>query len=261
MLKHPTLPIVVAVLMATSCSLPSTAPMRTAGNASRQRFDQSSLLPERLRSRPRDSVARAGPRGLQRLPLRGREALLFVPREYRRGRPAPFALELHGAGGSARGGLGPFLTAGPDGVILLSVKSQGRTWDLIEGGFGADARFIDRALGYVFAHYAIDLRRVAVLGFSDGASYALSLGASNGDIFTHLIALSPGFMETRSVRGRPRIFIGHGTLDDVLPIEQTSARLVSRLRAAGYDVTFRRHSGGHSPRPLADAALRWFLRG
>jgi phospholipase/carboxylesterase len=253
--------MVVAILVLTSCSARLTSPMGTAANESGQQFDRVPLSPERLRSRPHDSVPRAGGRGLRRLPLRGGEALLFVPRDYRRRRPAPLALELHGAGGSARGGLGPFLNAGPDGVILLSVKSQGRTWDLIEGDFGPDARFIDRALGYVFAHYAIDRRHVAALGFSDGASYALSLGISNGDVFTHLIALSPGFIEARSARGHPRIFIGHGADDDVLPIERTSARLLPRLRSAGYDVTFRRHSGGHSPRPLADAALRWFLRG
>ncbi len=31
-------------------------------------------------------------------------------------------------------------------------------------------------------------------GFSDGASYALSLGVPNGDLFTHIVAFSPGFM-------------------------------------------------------------------
>jgi phospholipase/carboxylesterase len=143
---------------------------------------------------------------------------------------------------------------------LLSVKSRGRTWDLIEGGFGPDARFIDRGLRYVFSHYAIDRHHVAALGFSDGASYTLSLGLSNGDIFTHLIALSPGFMMVGQPHGHPRIFIGHGTGDDLLPIEETSRPLVTRLLATGYDVTFRRHSGGHTPRPLAEAALRWFLR-
>jgi len=31
-------------------------------------------------------------------------------------------------------------------------------------------------------------------GFSDGASYALSVGITNGDLFTHVIAFSPGFV-------------------------------------------------------------------
>ena len=38
-------------------------------------------------------------------------------------------------------------------------------------------------------------------GFSDGASYALSLGAANGDLFTHIAAFSPGFM-------RPPVSVG-----------------------------------------------------
>lgn len=31
-------------------------------------------------------------------------------------------------------------------------------------------------------------------GFSDGASYALSLGLPNGNLFSHIVAFSPGFM-------------------------------------------------------------------
>jgi predicted esterase len=36
---------------------------------------------------------------------------------------------------------------------------------------------------------------LAVSGFSDGASYALSIGPANGDLFTHVMAFSPGFAD------------------------------------------------------------------
>jgi phospholipase/carboxylesterase len=36
---------------------------------------------------------------------------------------------------------------------------------------------------------------VALGGFSDGASYALSLDLTNGDLFASLIAFSPGFIQ------------------------------------------------------------------
>lgn len=36
-------------------------------------------------------------------------------------------------------------------------------------------------------------------GFSDGASYALSLGQPNADVFSHIIAFSPGFMRAPSL--------------------------------------------------------------
>jgi predicted esterase len=40
-------------------------------------------------------------------------------------------------------------------------------------------------------------------GFSDGASYALSLGLANGDLFTHVLGFSPGFMRVPRHVGRP----------------------------------------------------------
>lgn len=44
------------------------------------------------------------------------------------------------------------------------------------------------------AGVAIDPAHVAIGGFSDGASCALSLGLVNGDLFTHVMAFSPGLV-------------------------------------------------------------------
>jgi phospholipase/carboxylesterase len=46
---------------------------------------------------------------------------------------------------------------------------------------------IDRCLRSVFERYAIDAA-LAIGGFSNGASYAVSLGVDNGELFTHVIA-------------------------------------------------------------------------
>jgi phospholipase/carboxylesterase len=64
------------------------------------------------------------------------------------------------------------------------------------------------------------------MGFSDGASYALSLGLTNGDLFRHVIAFSPGFMAPAARRGEPPVFVSHITRDGVLPIGVTSHRIV-----------------------------------
>ena len=53
---------------------------------------------------------------------------------------------------------------------------------------------MDQAVHHVFERYSIDPGRIGLAGFSDGASYALSLGVANGDLFTHIMAFSPGFM-------------------------------------------------------------------
>lgn len=76
----------------------------------------------------------------------------------------------------------------------------------------------DEALAHTFEHYTVDPSRVAIGGFSDGASYALSLGLGNGDLFRHIIAFSPGFAVPPRQLGSPRIFMSHGTKDRVLPI-------------------------------------------
>ena len=97
-------------------------------------------------------------------------------------------------------------------------------------------------------------------GFSDGASYALSLGLTNGDLFTHVLAFSPGFMAPRKRRGKPRLFLSHGTRDRVLPIDPCSRRIVPQVRRAGYDVTYREFDGPHTvPDEIAREAVDWFL--
>jgi predicted esterase len=189
------------------------------------------------------------------------DGFLYVPPGYDSRRPAPLALTLHGSGGGANKGIGPLLEfADEAGSILVSPKSRGQTWDAVMGGFGPDVEFIDRALRKVFSSFAVDPGRLAIQGFSDGASYALALGLTNGDLFTHIIALSPGFTSEEEPRGDPKIFIAHGTDDGVLPIDQTSRQIVPRLEGAGYDVTFVEFDGGHVRKPeIVRGAVAWWL--
>jgi predicted esterase len=189
-----------------------------------------------------------------------RDGLLYVPAGYGAGKRAPLALTLHGAGGNARSGISHFLhLADEAGVVLLAPESRGRTWDVLMGGYGPDVEFIDRALEWAFDRLALDTRRLAITGFSDGASYGLSLGLTNGDLFTHLIAFSPGFMATGDRKGKPPVFVSHGTGDRVLPIERCSRRIVPQLDRAGYQVRYREFDGPHTvPESIAREALHWF---
>jgi phospholipase/carboxylesterase len=213
-----------------------------------------------LRARP-TAVRHEASVGRQALQLGGaRDGLLYVPSAYRSDRPAPLALLLHGAGGHASHGLAllqPYADA--SGLLLLAPESRRQTWDVILDAYGPDVTFIDRALGYTFQRYAVDPARVAVGGFSDGASYALSLGLTNGDLFTHVIAFSPGFMAPTRRQGSPRLFISHGTGDQVLPVEPCSRRLVPPLRRDGYAVRYREFDGPHTvPPAIAREAVEWF---
>jgi phospholipase/carboxylesterase len=118
--------------------------------------------------------------------------------------------------------------------------------------------FIDQALDLVFLRYAVDPTRVVAEGFSDGASYALALGLLNGDLFTHVMAFSPGFLTQGARRGRPRLFVSHGIHDNVLPIDLCSGTIVKELRGDQYDVRYTEFDGGHGvPDEIAVGALAW----
>jgi predicted esterase len=117
---------------------------------------------------------------------------------------------------------------------------------------------VNRALDRVFDTVAVDPARVAVGGFSDGATYALSLALINGDLFSRAVAFSPGFVVEGTPHGAPQFFISHGMNDPVLPIDRCSRRIVRGLRERGYDVTFREFDGGHEiPGDIARDGMRW----
>ena len=189
-----------------------------------------------------------------------RDGLLYLPKGYVAGAAMPLVVLLHGAGGNGWSARTRFPLADELGFVILAPDSRDeRTWDELLGAFGPDQDFIGAALQSTFIKCMIDHRLVALAGVSDGASYALSLGIGNGDIFSHLIAFSPGFVLPRQVRGKPRIFISHGTKDQVMPIERTGRDVVRRLKALSYDVTYREFDGGHTvPAPIAREAFEWF---
>jgi phospholipase/carboxylesterase len=190
-------------------------------------------------------------------PLRlgqGRDGVLVVPPDPA---GAPLLVALHGAGGTGRQ-MSDLLAAeaARRGLLVLAPDSRGSTWDVIRGGYGPDVTFLEQALAAVFARFAVG--GVAVSGFSDGASYALSIGLANGDLFGHVLAWSPGFMAPADLVGRPRVFVSHGTGDRVLPIDRCSRRLVPVLRGDGYDVRYDEFDGGHAvPAGILSASLEW----
>jgi phospholipase/carboxylesterase len=169
---------------------------------------------------------------------------------------------FHGGGGNAQRSLGYMLPSVDRlGLAVLVPQAQLGTWDAVRGAFGPDVRALDRALAVVFGAVAVDPARIAAVGFSDGASYALSLGLSNSDLFTHVVAYSPGFADPRPAVGRPRVFVSHGAADSILPAS-LSRGIVATLRADGHDVTYREFDGGHTVPPVvSDEALAWLCDG
>ena len=228
------------------------------GGACRREDDRAQGRDGRLTERPRTAIVTSAA-GRHALGLeRQRDAILQLPAKPGTA-PLPLVVLFHGAGGSAEGVLRRVgLAADQAGVAVLAPESRDSTWDAIRGGFGQDVAFLDRALAHVFDSVAVDGARMAAGGFSDGATYALSIGLINGDLFRRVVAFSPGFMIDGTPHGKPQIFISHGTSDPILPIDHASRMIVPGLRKRGYDVTFREFDGGHEVPPrIANEAMQW----
>ncbi|MEP6730461.1 MAG: alpha/beta hydrolase-fold protein [bacterium] len=204
-----------------------------------------------------------GPTGLHPLGLGpDRDGVRYVPARYKPDRPMPLVLALHGAGGAGARAITRLVPLADSlGFIVVAPDSRFATWDIVRGGFGFDVLFIGEALRQTFARYNIDTTHMAIVGFSDGASYALSLGQMNGDLFTNIIAFSPGFQSVIKAYGRPRIYVAHGTRDEILNIDRTSRVMVPKLKAQGYSVDYHEFDGTHSWSPdVVHDALVWFIK-
>lgn len=191
-----------------------------------------------------------------------KDGLIVVPASYDASKPTALLLALHGATGTPEHQLGLYRPMSSRNVILVVPASRLYTWDLIvsRGQYGPDVAFLNHLLFRVFSTYNVDPEKLAIGGFSDGASYAASLGMSNGELFKNLLINSPGFAAPLSMLGKPRIFVSHGTEDKVLPIANCSRRLVPMLKQAGYPTEYVEFRGGHElKRDILQKMLAWWL--
>lgn len=244
-----------------------------SSTTSRRRFLAGTLLlsgpvlraqapSNRLLARPGASAPSTAAPGLRPLQLRSeRDTLLYIPESSQRYPKAPLIVSLHGATRNADRGIDLLKSLSDEhGFLLLAPASESRTWDVIEDTYGPDIAFINRSLAKTFELRSIDPARIAMAGFSDGASYSLSIGLANGDLFAAVFGFSPGFVERGPRAGKPPVFISHGTVDPVLPIDACSRMIVPELKQQGYRVTYREFEGKHTlPPEVAAEAMRWFM--
>ena len=176
--------------------------------------------------------------------------------------PAPLIVVLHGAGGDARYFLDQFKhEADQRGAILLSVQSSGRTWAQRKPKDDeADVANIKAAIAEMTAKAPIDRSRTTVMGFSDGASYALSIGMAYPGLFRTIVAFSPGFAFAPSdIDTEQRIFIAHSRRDPILPAANVRD-MIKGLEGAGYLPEVHWFNSGHEIDPdLKKAAFDFAL--
>jgi phospholipase/carboxylesterase len=206
---------------------------------------------------PRESLSP----GVHALGLdRRRDGVLYLPPRYRKDTPVTLVLLLHGAGGTGERIVQRFRSYADDlGMAFVAPDSRQVSWDRADR-LTSDVAFIDKALAVAYRRVNTVPDRLRIAGFSDGASYSLAVGLTNGDLFGRILALSPGYLGSAQERGKPAIYITHGTGDEILPIDRTSRRIVPMLQRAGYSVEYHEFDGKHeTPPAICRPAFEWLV--
>jgi predicted esterase len=209
----------------------------------------------RLKARPAATTTTL-PAGLMR-DNHGADVVAYLPDSAKARAQVPVFIFLHGANRGVESFVEAFRPlCDTAGVMLLAPYAYGQTWDAIHGAFDVDVAALDAVLTWAFATVNVDPARLTLSGFSDGATYGLSLGRANGDLFTRLVGFSPGYLLNVEERSRPPIVISHGDQDAVLPFANTRDSIVPTLRSHGYTVEFIPFAGPHAvPLSVAGAEI------
>jgi phospholipase/carboxylesterase len=109
----------------------------------------------------------------------------------------------------------------------LQVRSDAERWaGLNRSGPGLDAFITDEA-----ARAGLEPGKVALVGFSQGTMMALHVGLRRAEPLAGIIGYSGVLAGTEQlkaeIRSRPPVFLAHGTMDQVIPVDA----LVSTVEA------------------------------
>jgi predicted peptidase len=170
---------------------------------------------------------------------------LSVPGDYDAARPRPLVLALHPGGSGPYYGDGFLRSIFLPGLremapIMIAPDVPGRAW--------TEPRAEQAVMALVTAiigEFAIDTRRVLVVGFSLGGAGTWYLSARRANRFTAAIVMAGRSDEPLASLGTIPTYVIHSRDDEVVPFGQAEER-VRALEKMGRPVTFDALSGmGH----------------
>lgn len=209
------------------------------------------------------------PTGFVRIENGPSSGVLLTPEVMDPARSYPLITVLHGAGRQDEM-LVKACRSEPERrqALFFVPRSVAPTWDLIAGGGRVDLDFLEHAYDLIYRRYRVDAFSQCLIGYSDGASYALSVGLSNARFFSALMVWAAGFVVLDPATAdasapKPRLYLEHGTHDQLFAFEQVALPMKQNLEKAGYDVTFSVDEGGrHWPSgSFQSEALDWYFEG
>lgn len=152
------------------------------------------------------------------------------------------------------------------------VHAPGYAFFTIEEEGKPERQVFDKVLVYIqsfireaIEEYNLDSERLTVLGFSQGAVLAQSLGLTLIPSLHAVVALSgyvPDFVKTeyalQSVENQ-QVFISHGDYDYVIP-SQSGVESKEYFESLGANVTFKTYNDGHGVTPENQQDLVTFIK-
>ena len=180
-----------------------------------------------------------------------RPVAVHVPPEYDSARPAPLLIVLHGYGSSgpehdAYFHLGEaaaergFLYAYPDGTIDGNGNhfwnATDACCDFDRAGVD-DAAYLARVIGDIQASFAVDPKRIDLIGHSNGGFMSYAMACANADMIAAMVSLAGATFVDRADCA-PTVPVAvleiHGTADDTITYEGGTIDLGSGPSMAPY---------------------------
>ncbi len=221
-----------------------------------------------IEHKPVEERDEASPTGWVEVKHGRSRGVLLTPEAIDPGRSYPLFTLFHGAGRMEEFFIRTCEEKPEQREALFFIPvSVGPTWDLItDDEAQPDVAFLRYAWDLIYRRYPIDPQRQALIGFSDGASYALSIGLSNPGYFDALLCWAAGFVVVdRNAfdpdAAKPSVYIEYGTHDQLFDFESVALTMKGDHERAGCDVTFSVDEGGrHMPSGhFLDEALDWYF--
>ena len=186
---------------------------------------------------------------------------LRQPKEIQPGKTYPALFLMHGMGSNEQDMLSLFEEiedfyifsirgplSQPPGYAYFTIQGFGKPHrEVFDEAVNCLTEFID----YAYEQYSLDKNRLFLLGFSQGAILAMTLGLTLGSRVKGIVALSgyiPQFVrEEYDIQpvDQLSLFISHGEMDQALPFEwgRDNAQFFKKL---GASVTFHTYVAGHT---------------
>jgi polyhydroxybutyrate depolymerase len=181
----------------------------------------------------------------EKIDINGKERAyrLVVPQKLDATKPAPLLLAFHGLGDSKD--IMSFYSqldklATKQGYVLAYLNGKDRHWPLVVDRAKNDLAFFDGLLAQLSKSYNLDLNRVYLVGFSNGAYFSHLIASQRSDQVAAIAAHSGGMgllLADPKLKQKYAVLLIHGDADVIVKVKE-SRRGFELYKKWGHDVEY-----------------------